>query len=58
MVDRQGKVIGIVTARLDSDPDTGRNIEGVGYALGSEEILARLDFLSSGGQALFPHADT
>lgn len=54
LMDNRGRVIGVVTSRLDYDWDSGRNVEGVGFALAVDELKDRLDFLSGGGQALLP----
>lgn len=54
LLDNRGRVIGVVTSRLDYDWDSGRNVEGVGFALAVDELKDRLDFLSGGGQALLP----
>lgn len=54
LMDNRGRVIGVVTSRLDYDWDTGRNVEGVGFALAVDELKGRLSFLSDGGQALLP----
>jgi len=54
LMDNRGRVIGVVTSRLDYDWVTGRNLEGVGFALAVDELKDRLDFLSGGGQALLP----
>lgn len=54
LMDNRGRVIGVVTSRLDYDWDSGRNVEGVGFALAVDELKGRLDFLSGGGQALLP----
>ncbi len=54
LMDNRGRVIGVVTSRLDYDWDSGRDVEGVGFALAVDELKDRLDFLSGGGQALLP----
>ena len=54
VLDRDGRVVGVVTLRQDYDSVTGRPVHGVGYALAVSELKGRLKFLSSGGQALIP----
>ena len=54
LLDNRGRVIGVVTSRLDYDWVSGRNVEGVGFALAVDELKGRLDFLAGGGQALLP----
>lgn len=54
LLDDNGHVIGIVTARDDWDPVSGRRIEGVGFALSVTELRKRLSFLAAGGQYLVP----
>ena len=54
LLDTSGKVIGVVTSRLDYDWLSGRNIEGVGFALAVDELKARMNFLASGGKKLIP----
>ena len=54
LLDNRGRVIGVVTSRLDYDWATGRDVEGVGFALVVDELKGRIDFLSGGGQALLP----
>ncbi len=54
LVDMSGRVIGVITSRQDYDWLSGRNVEGVGFALLVSELKGRMDFLSSGGQSLLP----
>ena len=54
LMDNRGRVIGVVTSRLDYDWVSGRNLEGVGFALAVDELKGRLGFLYGGGQALLP----
>ena len=53
LLDRTGRVIGIVSSRTDADR-SGRAVEGVGFALAVNELKGRLQFLSNGGQAMVP----
>ena len=50
LLDTRGRVIGVVTARLDYDWLSGRNVEGVGFALAVDELKDRMDFLADGGK--------
>ena len=54
LLDINGRVIGVVTSRLDYDWLSGRNVEGVGFALAVDELKARMRFLASGGKKLLP----
>ena len=54
LLDRAGRVVGIITSRSDSDPDTGRSVEGIGFALSVVALKERLDFLAAGGMTLMP----
>ena len=54
LLDRDGRVIGVITSRTDIDPSSGRNVEGVGFALSVTALKDRINFLASGGQALVP----
>ncbi len=54
LLDKRGLVIGVLTSRLDYDWATGRDVEGVGFALAVDELKGRMSFLSGGGQALLP----
>ena len=54
LLDRSGRVVGVVTSRQDYDWQSGRNVEGVGFALAVNELKDRMDFLATGGKALLP----
>ena len=54
LLDRSGKVIGVVTSRQDYDWQSGRSVEGVGFALTVDELKGRMNFLASGGMDLLP----
>ena len=54
LLDRRGRVVGIVTSRRDYDWQSGRNVEGVGFALAVDELRDRMNFLTTGGKALLP----
>ena len=54
LLDRDGRVIGVITSRTDIDSSSGRNVEGVGFALSVTALKDRINFLASGGQALVP----
>ena len=54
LLDSRGRVIGIVTSGVNVDPDTGRSVEGMGFALSVTALKDRLNFLAAGGQELLP----
>ena len=54
LLDKTGRVMGVVTSRYDYDWLSGRDVEGVGYALATDEVKDRLNFLKAGGMALLP----
>ena len=54
LLNRSGQVIGVVTSRQDYDWQSGRNLEGVGFALTVDELKGRMNFLASGGMDLLP----
>ena len=54
LLDRVGRVIGVVTSRYDYDWLSERDVEGVAYALTVDELKGRISFLTSGGKALAP----
>ena len=54
LLDRSGRVVGIVTSRQDYDWQSGRNVEGVSFALAVDELKNRMNFLATGGKALLP----
>ena len=54
LLDRAGRVVGIVTSRSDWDSASGRSVEGIGFALSVTVLKDRLNFLSAGGQELLP----
>ena len=56
LLDTGGRVIGVVTSRLDYDWLSGRNVEGVGFALAVDELKGRINFLANGGKDLIPRA--
>ena len=47
-------MVGVVTSRQDYDELSGRNVEGVGFALSVKVLEGRLSFLADGGPALYP----
>ena len=54
LLDRAGRVVGIVTSRSDWDSASGRSVEGIGFALSVTALKDRLNFLAAGGQELLP----
>ena len=54
LLDQRGHVVGVVTSRQDYDWQSGRNVEGVGFALAVDELKDRMNFLSTGGKTLLP----
>ena len=54
LIDSRGEVVGVVTWRREFDEQSGREIENVGFALGVEDVGARLAFLRDGGFVLRP----
>ena len=50
LIDRKGAVVGIITSRYDVDPLSGRDVEGVGFALSGSDLQRRIPYLASGGQ--------
>ena len=57
MLDIRGDVVGVVTWRREYDAVSGRDVENVGFALGVEDVRARLDFLRGGGFELRPREE-
>ena len=56
LLDRSGRLIGVVTSKIDYDFVSERNIDNLGFALSSKDLRERIDFLAGGGMALAPVA--